>query len=236
MLYSAFIIGLAGSLHCLGMCGPIALALPVPAGGQLTKVAGRALYNFGRITTYATLGLLIGLFGQSLSLALSQQKLSVSIGIIMLLLIVLPGKATHRLNAFAPVARFTGRVKRQFSGLFRKRSLSALFGLGLLNGLLPCGMIYVALAGAVATGSGVTGMAYMALFGLGTLPMMLSISLGVQWLNIQWRNKLLRVVPVFTVLLAFMLILRGLDLGIPGLSPHVEKTVSTVKMECCHKK
>ncbi len=236
MLYSAFFIGLAGSLHCLGMCGPIALALPVPPGSRRAKVAGRVLYNAGRITTYSALGLLIGLFGQSLTFALSQQKLSVLIGVVMLLVFMLPGSSTHRLALFSPVARFTNGIKRRFAQLFGKKSLTALFLLGVLNGLLPCGMIYVALAGAVASGSGVMGMAYMTLFGLGTMPMMLSVSLGGQWLNVHWRGKLLKVVPVFTVLLASLLILRGLNLNIPGLSPHVEKTTTAVKMSCCQKK
>jgi hypothetical protein len=235
MLYSAFVIGFAGSLHCLGMCGPIALALPVPAGNRWVKLTGRVLYNAGRIFTYAALGLLLGWFGQSLSLVLSQQHLSIAIGTVMLGLILLPLQITQKLNVFAPVARLTGQLKKQFAVLFGQRSLTSLFLLGVLNGLLPCGTVYIALAGAVATGSGWLGTGYMALFGVGTLPVMLSVSLSGQWMNVKWRSQLSKVLPAFTLAVAVLLILRGLDLGIPGVSPHAKIVHGTIKAACCHK-
>ena len=236
MLYAAFILGLVSSLHCLGMCGPIALALPVGGGSAGRKVLGRLLYNAGRISTYALLGLGMGVFGQGLSFMLSQQQLSVAVGLLLLAFVLLPSALTGQLGLMTPAMRFTNRLKTQFARLFRQRSLPVLFLIGVLNGLLPCGMVYVALGGAVATADALTGMAYMALFGLGTAPLMLLVGLGSEWLKGSWRMAFRRAAPAFTVALALLLLLRGLNLGIPLLSPAVEKSpTAQAKLNCCQK-
>jgi len=236
MLYAAFLLGLVSSLHCLGMCGPIALALPVGGGGTGRKVLGRLLYNAGRMGTYALLGLGMGVFGRGLSFVLSQQQLSVAVGGLLLAFVLLPSALAGRLGGMTPVLRFTNRIKSRFARLFRQRSLAVLFGIGVLNGLLPCGMVYVALGGALSTADAWTGMAYMALFGLGTTPLMLTVGLSSEWLKGSWRPVFRRVAPAFTVVLALMLLLRGLDLGIPLLSPSVEKApAAQAKLECCKK-
>ncbi len=158
----------------------------------------------------------MGYFGQRISWIISQQKLSVGVGLLLLILIVLPEK---------------------FVQLFRKRSLPVLFLIGVLNGLLPCGMVYVALAGALATGTEVQGAAFMAFFGAGTVPLMLTIALSAQWMKQTWRAKFLKAAPIFTVVLALLLVARGLNLGIPMISPELEKTpTAQVKLDCCHKK
>jgi uncharacterized protein len=236
MLYTALIIGLAGNFHCLGMCGPIAMALPVAGAARQRALAGRLLYNAGRICTYAMLGLIAGLFGQSLALTSTQQHLSLGVGILMILFIALPAAYTRKFNIGKPLAGFTGLIKSRFISLFQKRSYSTLFVAGLLNGLLPCGLVYAALAGAIATGYSWQGMAYMAVFGIGTLPFMVGISVAGQYISLPWRKKLTRITPVFTLMLAVLLILRGLNLGIPMLSPEVVNTGAEVHMECCTKK
>jgi uncharacterized protein len=241
MIFSAFIVGLAGSFHCLGMCGPIAMALPVNGGSRTRALAGRLAYNGGRIVTYSLMGLAFGLFGQGLAIFTSQQKLSILIGVLMLVLLVLPAQLSRRLSPYHPIARLTSAIKRQFGALFARRSYSSLFLIGFLNGLLPCGMVYVALAGAVATGAAQSGMAYMALFGLGTLPLMFMASMAGQWLTPHWRLRFTKAIPVFTIVLATLFILRGLNLGIPLLSPQqvaesAIDTTSPARIECCHKK
>jgi sulfite exporter TauE/SafE len=236
MLYSAFVIGLLGSLHCLGMCGPLVLALPIPATNRLQAISGRLIYNLGRILTYALIGLILGTFGESLTFFTSQQKLSVVIGITMLLLIVLPTQLSRQMNGLSPLTRVTVNIKQQFALQFRKRTYSAYFLSGMLNGLLPCGLVYMALAGAVATGDSFSGMLFMALFGLGTLPMMLAVSVAGQYITLQWRSKLTRIVPVFTIFIACLFILRGLNLGIPLVSPAIAQTKATIHVTCCHKK
>jgi len=222
---TAFVLGLVGSLHCAGMCGPLALALP-PAGKTATgHAAGRLAYNGGRIVTYCALGLLFGLLGQTLLLAGVQRWLSIALGVALLVGLFAPRK----LALWRPMASLVERVKARMSFLLRRRSWAALFGLGLLNGLLPCGLVYVAGAGATATGSLVRGAIYMAAFGFGTIPMMLALSLSGRLIPFSLRLRLLKVVPVAVFLLASLLILRGMGLGIPYVSP----TLSGGGASCC---
>ena len=224
---TAFVLGLVGSLHCAGMCGPLALALP-PAGKTATgHAAGRLAYNGGRIVTYCALGLLFGLLGKTLLLAGVQRWLSIALGVALLVGLF----ASRKLALWRPMARLVERVKARMSFLLRRRSWAALFGLGLLNGLLPCGLVYVAAAGATATGGLVHGAIYMAAFGFGTIPMMLALSLSGRLIPFSLRLRLLKVVPVAVFLLASLLILRGMGLGIPYVSP----VLSGDTPICCHK-
>src|SRR5262249_30148453 len=129
-----------------------------------------------------------------------------------------------------PVTALVGRLKFRMSSLLRRRSFATLFLLGLLNGLLPCGLVYVACAGATATGSLVSGAICMSAFGFGTVPMMLGIGLSGRLMPAVLRLQLRKAIPVSVFLLASVLILRGLGLGIPYISPDLSLTTS-----CCHK-
>ena len=211
----AFALGLLGSLHCAAMCGPLMLALPVPPGGAGRFVAGRIVYQLGRVATYCLLGVVAGLVGKSLFVAGFQQWLSIALG-----LAVLAGfLVSKRVALSAPVVHLVSWLKVAMSAQLRRRSFRSLALLGLLNGLLPCGLVYVALAGAAARGSILSGIGYMAVFGLGTLPMMLGINLSGKLLPLAFRLSLRRAIPVGVCLLAGLLILRGLALGIPYVSP-----------------
>ncbi len=223
---TAFFLGLVGSLHCAGMCGPLALALPaVPTRGP-AFVAGRLAYNLGRVVTYCTLGLVFGLAGRTLLLAGLQRSLSIGLGILLLAGLV----ASRRLGLTAPVTRLVGFLKTRMSGLLTRRSLAALAALGLLNGFLPCGLVYVACVGAAATSSIRAGALYMAAFGAGTVPMMLTISLSQRLVPPAWRLRLRAAVPISICLLGALLILRGMSLGIPFVSPQLGANGSS----CCH--
>jgi sulfite exporter TauE/SafE len=158
------------------------------------------------------------------------------VGVLLLAFVLVPSALVGWLGLMTPALRFTNRVKAHFARLFRQRSLPVLFLIGMLNGLLPCGMVYVALGGAVATADAPTGMAYMALFGLGTTPLMLMVGMGSEWLKGNWRSAFRRAAPAFTVALALLLLLRGLNLGIPLLSPALEKSPTVqAKLNCCQK-
>jgi uncharacterized protein len=223
-LLAAFTIGLLGSLHCIGMCGPIALALPVPNGTKASRLWAAILYNLGRAFTYALLGTLFGAIGQALWMLGLQQALSLSFGIFIILLVVLPAlfsriMGTPRFYRSA-VASLQNRIGRQF----KKRGFSTLFIIGMLNGLLPCGFVYIALAGAAATGQWYTGAAYMALFGLGTLPLMASLILVKNQISLNLRRNLSKALPYAMVLIGSLFILRGMNLGIPYLSPKAPTT------------
>ena len=213
----AFALGLLGSLHCAAMCGPLMLALPVPPGGPARFVAGRIVYQLGRVATYCLLGVVAGLVGKSLFVAGVQQWLSIALGVALLTGFLVSKRAVLS----APVVRVVSWLKVAMSAQLRRRSLRSLALLGLLNGLLPCGLVYVALAGAVARGSIRSGIGYMAVFGLGTLPMMLGINLSGKLLPLAFRLWLRRAIPVGVCLLAGLLILRGLALGIPYVSPNL---------------
>ena len=222
MLWTAFMLGLVGSLHCVGMCGAIALALPHYGRGWSAFIAGRLAYNFGRILTYSILGIIFGLIGKTLALAGIQQWLSIGAGIAILLGLLVSTRYTT-----PPIVRSVAWLKLNLGQLLRQRSPHALLMLGLLNGLLPCGLVYAACAGAVATGDLVTGVEYMALFGLGTLPLMMGVSLSGRALFGSLRFLLQKLIPISLVIVAFLLILRGMALGIPYVSPDLAKPV------CC---
>ncbi len=229
MLWSAFILGLLGSLHCVGMCGPIALALPGKGLG------GRLLYNAGRISTYASIGFISGLLGMGILLAGAQQYLSVLLGSIMLSLVLL--SLLHRKAKW--MQRISQKpflwVQHRLGPLLSNPRWTSLYLIGLLNGLLPCGFVYVALSGALLSHAPLSGALFMAFFGLGTVPAMLAVSMMRQFFGIRARNVLRRASPVFLSVLALLLIARGLNLGIPMLSPKVNNTGSGPHMNCCHK-
>ena len=223
--WTAFILGLFGSLHCAGMCGPLALALPHAGRNASGFVAGRLAYNLGRIVTYCAMGFVFGLFGKTFLLAGFQRTVSITLGVTLLVGLF----ASRRLALWRPVTLLVNVLKSRMGGLLRRRTFASQAVLGLLNGLLPCGLVYVAAAGAMATGGIMNGAIYMAAFGLGTVPMMLAIGLSGKLIPFSLRLKLLKAVPVSVFLLGMLLILRGMSLGIPFISPQLSAAAS-----CCH--
>ncbi len=209
MIWAAFMMGLVGSLHCAGMCGPLTLLLPQNQVTSFRYISGRTLYNASRIFTYAILGFLIGLFGEQSSLFISQNILSVLFGILILLVLFLPDSIVNKLDTYPPIARFTGKLKSGIKNSFGLGYFSSQVVFGLLNGLLPCGLVYAALAGAFLELSPWKGALFMGLFGLGTLPMMLSISLGSKSLRLFIGNHGRLFIKLSYSFLAVWLILRG---------------------------
>jgi uncharacterized protein len=236
-IWTGFIVGLVGSMHCVGMCGPIALALPVFGETRFKIIVGRLLYNLGRIITYSVMGALFGLFGSRLVLFGLQQYLSVIIGALILGYVIIPRKWKTRISEQRFYMHIVTFIKSNFSKLISKRTNRSLFTIGLLNGVLPCGFVYVGIAGAAATGNWINGAAYMALFGIGTTPIMFATAMLGKIITFDLRKKINKMVPAFTAVLALLFILRGLNLGIPYLSPKFEyqpqKTVQP-EIDCCH--
>lgn len=220
----AFALGILGSLHCAAMCGPLQLALPVPGGGAGRFIAGRIIYQIGRVTTYCALGLIAGLFGKSIFLAGLQRWLSTALGVAVLAGFFI----SKKIAVSAPAVRFVTWLKTAMSVRLAKRNFTSLALLGMLNGLLPCGLVYVALAGAAVCGAVWASLGYMAAFGAGTLPMMLALSLSGKMFPPAFRLKLRSAIPVGVCLLGALLILRGLSLGIPYISPDLSSGAS-----CC---
>jgi len=233
---SALLVGLVGSLHCAGMCGPIAIAIPLNNENWFTRIFGTLLYNLGRTLTYAILGAIFGLAGMGLALAGFQQWVSILVGALMILGVLLPrigklGKSVTRLSD-----RISGKLVKTFSKYLKVRSYPSLMVLGFLNGLLPCGLVYIALAGALVMNNLAEGALYMVFFGLGTLPMMMGLSLAGNLISGKFRARLTRIIPYFIIILGLVFILRGMNLGIPYLSPKIHATETETTMECCKPK
>ena len=231
---TALTLGFLGSFHCVGMCGPIALALPLNCESLFSKITGSLLYNAGRIFTYALFGGFFGLIGQSIVVAGYQQGLSITLGTAILIMALLPKRIANKFRITSMMFSYIGSVKEKLKKLFKKNSYSSLFFIGTLNGLLPCGLVYLGIAGAIATGNTISGSFFMAVFGMGTVPAMITIALISSSININFRKKVSKVVPVFTVAMALLLILRGLNLGIPYVSPEMSAT-KPVCNKCCNK-
>jgi sulfite exporter TauE/SafE len=185
------------------------------------------VYNAGRVVTYAILGTLFGFLGRTLLVAGMQQWLSMAIGVMLLLGLIISPKAAK----WTWVIRGVAWLKRAMGSMLRRRGIGSLGLLGLLNGLLPCGLVYVACAGAAATGGVLSGALYMIVFGLGTVPMMLAISLSGKLVHAAMRRWLVKFVPASVGLVAVLLILRGLGLGIPYVSPDLTAGEGAA---CCH--
>jgi len=222
-IISALILGLVGSFHCIGMCGPIAVALPINNHSWLTRISGTLLYNIGRAITYALMGAIFGVLGEGIQLSGLQKWVSIAMGIIMILTVIFPVlfKDTRLLDQY--IYGYVDRLKSYLGPLLRKSSYGSLFLIGILNGLLPCGLVYVALAGAIATGGVVSGSLYMFIFGLGTLPMLALVSLVGNLLSGQLKSGVNKLIPYVIVIIGALFILRGMQLGIPYLSPPEKK-------------
>lgn len=224
MFYAAFLMGLMGSLHCLGMCGPIAFALPVRTNVLYVKILKYGLYNIGRVATYTILGALIGIVGKGFAFAGMQQTLSIAAGVVIIFSAVLTYVSVHTFEMSSITNSIRSRLKSSFQFYFQKKGYTALFMLGLLNGLLPCGMVYMAMLAALAGGSSLSGAVFMTGFGLGTVPMMFAVCLTGNVIGMKWKSYVYKAVPVLTVLIGVLLILRGMQVSVPLL---------TSGHECC---
>lgn len=217
-LIAGLLLGLVSSLHCVGMCGPLALALPVNRLGKGRKWMGVGLYHTGRIISYTTLGVVFGFIGRSFVLSGFQQRLSILLGALLLayFLVTIFGK---RLANVPGMQWFTGRLQQLMAYSLRQQNLGAIFLLGLANGLLPCGMVYFALTGALAAGNVAAGAGFMAAFGMGTFPAMFALSLFGNLVGMRARHFFRILSPYAVGILGILLIIRGLNLNIPYLSP-----------------
>ena len=215
------------------MCGPIAFVLPVNKASKFHSLFGTGLYHLGRLIGYGIIGLLFGLLGKGLYLAGFQQRLSILIGIIMILIVLIPTKFLNQFHLTRPLYQIIGKVKSKLGLYLKKSSFKALFLIGFFNGFLPCGLVYMALLGAISTGDIMDGAAYMVVFGLGTVPLMTgAIYLG-NFLKVSIRNKIQKAIPIFVIIIGLLFILRGLGLGIPYISPADTKLLITNDPNTC---
>lgn len=229
----ALLMGLTGSLHCAGMCGPIIWIMPFQAHGGMKKFAAIGLYHTGRISVYALLAVILHSFS-SLFQPRVQQYISVSLGAILLLAGLFSFLPTKRLKVILPWEEY---VKKQFATFIGKPGLSTLGIAGVFNGLLPCGLVYMALSASMTVAGSMQAALLMYLFGLGTLPMLIGISLLKNKLPFLRTGNIKKLIPVVVFAFGCLFVLRGLNLGVPYLSPKVEvnKTSRQIHSCCCHK-
>lgn len=232
MFYSALIFGLLGSFHCIGMCGPIAFMLPVDRKNKAKQVLQIISYHLGRLFTYSLIGLLFGFLGKGFYFFGFQQQLSIIVGALMILSIVLPS-TFKRYNFSKSIHKLMIKVKSSLGKELQKKENNTFFTIGFLNGLLPCGLVYMAVFGAVATGNVLSGSLYMFLFGLGTVPLMTTVVYLGNFTSGLLRKRIQQIIPYVVVFMGILFMLRGLGLGIPYISP-VAVTELHNSVEGCH--
>jgi len=215
---SALLMGFAGSLHCVGMCGPLALSLPVSHTSNYSRISGGTIYNTGRILSYTFMGLILGSIGSLIIATQWQSSLSIALGLIILLYLFVPKKYFH-LSTATSINKPLLLLRQQLGKLFQSKKTGSLFLIGILNGFLPCGLVYLALSSSAITANTFHGGMFMFFFGVGTFPAMFSMVMIGNYLNQTIRLKVNKAVPFLLFFMAVLLILRGLELGIPFISP-----------------
>jgi hypothetical protein len=227
-ILAPLILGFAGSLHCIGMCGPLVLALPLAAAEKWQVLRQMLVYHAGRILTYMALGVVFGLLGKGIAVAGFQKTLSIAAGLLMISMAFLTWRFDMILAAVPGFGVFTRKVQSRMGQLMRTHPGRVTFSMGLLNGLLPCGMVYAALAGAIAAGDIPDGAAFMAIFGLGTLPLLLAVSVLGRLFNVSVRQKIKLAQPVLLTIAGLLLLQRGLHLDLSLF----ESAVPKAGMDC----
>lgn len=230
LLIAALSMGFIGSFHCAGMCGPLVLLLPFQWLEGWRKYLGMALYHLGRITVYAALGAVLYSF-KSFFKPSWQQDVSIVLGCLLMIagLLSIAGKQT--LTQHFPWVNF---VRRKIGIVFGKPQAGYLLAAGMLNGMLPCGLVYMALSLAITGSSIGVSIATMYAFGLGTVPM-LSVIIALKGRTTIFRKPIIqRLVPIAMFVCGGLCLLRGMNLGIPYLSPQMVVEEQGVKSNCCH--
>lgn len=232
LIIAALTLGFTTGFHCIGMCGPIALSLGISKKKQVNFLLQNILYQLGRITTYSILGIILGLIGKSFELAGFQSYLSIFAGIVLIIMAVTSFGGSDVATKIPFLNKYLLKIKMNLGKLLSKTNYSSRFLTGILNGFLPCGMVYVALTSSLAAGGVWQSAAFMALFGLGTFPFMFLIVLFGNMISVATRSMILKLMPIVMIILGGLFIIRGLDLKIPYLSPP-KKALQLKTKSCC---
>ena len=221
LIFAALGLGFATGFHCIGMCGPIALSLGLSKSQQVNFHLQNLTYQFGRIFTYTLLGAIVGIVGEGFHLAGFQQYITVFAGILLIIMALFSfgGDFASKIPA---INNALLSVKINLGKFLQKKDYTSRFLTGVLNGFLPCGMVYMALTASLAAGGIWQSALFMTVFGLGTFPFMFAVVLFGNLINTATRNKILKFVPIFMLVLGGLFILRGLEIGIPYISPKKE--------------
>jgi uncharacterized protein len=230
IIIAGLLLGMVSSFHCIGMCGPLALSLPVQHLKRIERVLSLFAYHSGRISVYALLGLIFGLAGRRIYMAGFQQWFSIILGALMIFLLI--QYFVYR-NALQPVflQKAYLRIQQYFLRYWKSPSISSFLMLGIANGLLPCGMVYLAIAAALSISQISYSVLFMVMFGAGTIPMLMALSYFGFFVKLSVRNQIRKLTPIMIAVMALLLILRGLNLGIPFISPVMQAAPGQL-LEC----
>lgn len=229
MIWAGLTLGLLTGLHCVGMCGPIVLALPGKGQSRGQRWVNRFNYHLGRSLVYGLLGGLAGVIGHGIELFTWQRSVALAGGVLMLLFVFLP-KLTRAWSMPQPLREPIDQARTKLFRSLRSGNTFTWTGLGALNGLLPCGPLYIALAGALAVGNWAGGALFMLLFGTGTAMALMALHFMRDRVQ-PFTQRFSKVLTWTTALVGLLLVLRGLDLGIPFLSPSQTIAIGTAG---CH--
>lgn len=227
----ALLMGLTGSLHCAGMCGPIIWVMPFQAMSGFRRWLGIGLYHFGRISIYAVLGFILHSF-RSVFDPQWQQYVSIVLGVLLLMVGIVSFLPQQKISLRLP---WTDFVKKQLGRFIGSAKPGTLMLAGMLNGLLPCGLVYMALSMTTTSVTAIQAVLLMYAFGLGTVPALVALTVLKSKASFLRSGHVRKLVPVLMFVFGSVFIVRGMNLGIPYLSPKITVEQETVKAACCHK-
>lgn len=219
LIISAISLGFASGFHCIGMCGPIALSMGLTKKQATNYYLQNLTYQLGRIFTYAFLGAILGIVGEGFEMAGFQRYLTITVGVLLIVMALFSFGGKDFASKIPFISQFLFKVKLNLGKLLQKSDYRSRFTTGILNGFLPCGMVYMALTASLVSGGVWQGALYMTLFGLGTIPFMFTVVLVGNLMSQAFRQKILKFIPIVMIILGGLFIIRGLELGIPYVSP-----------------
>ena len=235
VVISAIVLGFTGSFHCVGMCGPIALAVPIKSQNDVSRWLSIGKYLVGKTFTYVILGMMFGLFGRQIIMVGFQQTLSIILGILLLIIVTIMITKNQIYHTSFLLQKIGNKLIPIISTVLQNRNSATPFLLGMLNGLLPCGLVYLGLLGAVSTGTALSGGIFMFGFGIGTIPVMFSFLALAKKFSLSFREKIKKASPYFIAMIGLVLILRGMHLNIPFVSPDLTTMQgSDAEVQSCH--
>ncbi len=227
-----FLMGFTGSLHCAGMCGPIIWIMPFQVFSGFKRVLAIAMYHIGRISVYALMAIVLHSFKELFNPRV-QQYVSVFSGVLLLIAGIITFIPGHKIKFKLP---WSEQVKTMLGKVIGNPGLGAITSAGILNGLLPCGLVYMALSATMVMPTAREAAMLMYVFGIGTVPMLVGITLLKSRIKLIKSGNINKFAPLIVFSFGLLFVLRGLNLGIPYVSPKVEMTSKEVKSSCCHKK
>lgn len=229
----ALLMGLTGGLHCAGMCGPIMLFMPFHHFAGWRKVLALAAYHLARISVYAAMAVVLFSFKGAFRPEVQRYVSMVLGGVLLVAGIVTFLPAGFSRTVKLPWSEFVRRKLGKFIG---NPSMSSIMMSGALNGLLPCGLVYMALSASITLPGPWEAALFTYLFGMGTVPLLVAIAVVGRRVSFFRGVTFRRLTPVVVFSFGCLFLLRGMNLGIPYLSPKVAVAKGKVVHSCCHKK